>query len=142
MRLWITLIFAIMQLPVVMLATSTVRGSCLNNLRILMGAKDQLQIEQKLAPGEIVEEAALSPYLKRGELPQCPDGGHYTIGSIGVQPVCSILGHSEADVERETVVRAARERVIGYSLILVALFIGGWLIRSMRVSTKSGSVGC
>jgi hypothetical protein len=75
-------------------ATTTPRNGCINNLRQIDGAKEQLQIESKLKDGDIVTITAVSGYIKGGQFPTCPAGGSYTIGPIGVDPTCSIRGHS------------------------------------------------
>jgi len=41
-------------------------------------------------------EEDVRPYLKpglNGELPSCPEGGHYTIGRVNEKPICSVPGH-------------------------------------------------
>jgi hypothetical protein len=38
----------------------------------------------------------MKPYLGKGpnqELPACPGGGTYTIGTVGEKPTCGIAGH-------------------------------------------------
>src|SRR4051812_37311953 len=73
--------------------------ACLQNLRQLDAAKEILRLEQKLQPGDQVETADLAKCITGG-LPQCPSGGQYTIGPIGVYPICSVPRHSEEAVKR------------------------------------------
>ena len=73
--------------------TTTQQGSCIQNLRQIDGAKEQLQLETKLKNGDVVTITALAGYIKGG-FPTCPAGGSYSIGPIGTDPTCSIPGHS------------------------------------------------
>src|SRR5712671_2136410 len=73
--------------------------ACLQNLRQLDGAKEYLRLEQKLQPGDLLETAMLAKCFV-GEIPQCPSGGQYTVGPIGVYPVCSVSGHSGEALNR------------------------------------------
>ncbi|MDF3128418.1 hypothetical protein P0Y35_04350 [Kiritimatiellaeota bacterium B1221] len=66
--------------------------SCINNLRLFEAAKDQFAIENGLARGAAVTEANVSEYLRGGLLPECPQGGTYTLGPIDTLPSCSIHG--------------------------------------------------
>lgn len=42
--------------------------------------------------GDAVDVKAISQYLKGRTLPICPDGGHYSIPSLGDNPTCSLHG--------------------------------------------------
>ena len=81
------------------LATAAVFGrtdpkwACVNNLRQIDGAKEQLQIDTNLKAGEVATIAAVSPYIKSG-FPICPAGGSYSVGVFGKAPTCSVPGHS------------------------------------------------
>jgi hypothetical protein len=75
-------------------ARSTAQGNgCINNLRQIDGAKEQWALENKKKTGDTVTEADVAQYIRNG-FPVCPQGGHYTIGSVGENPRCSIPGHS------------------------------------------------
>jgi hypothetical protein len=65
-------------------------NACINNLRLIQGAKDQWRLENNKKDGDVVAEADLKPYLSDGILPKCPAGGTYLIGRIGEGPKCSI----------------------------------------------------
>lgn len=86
--------------PVELSATTTHPSACLNNLRQIDGAKEQLALEQHLGTNSVIETWALAAYIKGGEFPTCPSGGTYTIGRIGEFPSCSISDHSEAGAAR------------------------------------------
>ena len=66
---------------------------CINNLRIIEGAKDQWALENKKGTGDAVSAQDLQPYLKNNALPACPQGGVYTLNTVGAPPTCSIPGH-------------------------------------------------
>lgn len=68
------------------------RGTCINNLRQIEAAKDQWSLETNTGEGAEVAVADLSPYF-RGSFPQCPAGGVYGLGVIGVPVSCSISSH-------------------------------------------------
>lgn len=69
------------------------RNACINNLRLIDGAKQQWALE-KNQPGDAVPTARdLLPYLKDGVFPTCPAGGTYYINSVEALPTCSVAGH-------------------------------------------------
>jgi general secretion pathway protein G len=75
-------------------AASLARSSnaCVNNLRVIDGAKQQWALENGKTNG-IVTWADIKPYLNldsNGDLPKCPQGGTYTIGRLGEDPTCSV----------------------------------------------------
>src|SRR5437016_4119080 len=72
--------------------------ACYNNIVALDGAKQQLQIDEKLSTGDPVRPDMLTHYFLKS-MPVCPAGGTYTIGPIGQEPVCSIARHSRAAVQ-------------------------------------------
>ena len=75
---------------------STQANTCLNNLRLIDGAKDQYALENGQATGAACTAADVSPYLKMG-FPVCPIGGTYTIGAIGPDnPSCSAYSATHA----------------------------------------------
>jgi hypothetical protein len=71
------------------------RNACINNLRQIDGAKIQWMLENGVKDKSAVPTAfTLAPYLsKKGLFPKCPLGGSYTIGSVDVNPTCSLPGH-------------------------------------------------
>src|SRR5437867_10844958 len=71
----------------------SLRNSCLGNMRMIEGAKDQCALEHKLASGSTVTGEQLSPYLKNGfERYRCPSDGTYAIGKIGEPARCTVHG--------------------------------------------------
>jgi hypothetical protein len=69
-------------------------NACINNLRQIDGAKQQWGLETGQTNGDIVVTAAeIKPYLghyAKGNFPQCPSGGKYTIGKLKEVPTCSL----------------------------------------------------
>ena len=68
--------------------------ACINNLRLIDGAKQQWALEKQKAPGALMTAADLAPYLKGNVLPVCPAGGVYTLNTVNLLPICSIAGHA------------------------------------------------
>jgi hypothetical protein len=70
------------------------KNACINNLRMIDGAKQQWALENKKTATDTPTRADLKPYLPKGELPVCPAGGTYTINPVNQLPECSHEGHS------------------------------------------------
>jgi len=73
------------------------RNACINNLRQIDAAKNQWALENGKTVTAVPTAADIAPYIKlnaNGNIPGCPAGGTYTIGAVGVSPVCSIPGHA------------------------------------------------
>jgi prepilin-type N-terminal cleavage/methylation domain-containing protein len=69
---------------------------CINNLRILYDAAQELRLER---PTEPVDETHIQPYLGRGPggtMPTCPTGGSYLF--LDTVPICT---EQEAGFEHE-----------------------------------------
>ena len=70
--------------------TAAQRNACINNLRQIDGAKEQLALEDKLAPNATVDTSKLygsDKYIRQA--PTCPtDNTAYTVGNIGTKPSC------------------------------------------------------
>lgn len=75
---------------------SAPNNTCINQLRVIDGAKQQWASKEQKTNGPVTWNDIL-PYLwrdpKSTEIPQCPKKGSYTLGSIGELPSCSIPGH-------------------------------------------------
>ena len=69
-------------------------NSCVNNRRVLEGAKEQWALENRKVVGTIVNAVDIQPYLKGNVLPACPAGGHYSLNPIGALVTCSLPGHA------------------------------------------------
>lgn len=69
------------------------RNTCINNLRMIDGAKQTWALENNKTASDVPSWSDLRPYLGRRGNPKCPQGGEYVIGSVGEKPRCSIPGH-------------------------------------------------
>ena len=69
-------------------------AACINNLRLIDGAKQQWALEAQKPPGTLLTPANLTPYMKSNALPVCPAGGVYTLNPVGLAPICNIPGHA------------------------------------------------
>ncbi|MBI4326029.1 MAG: prepilin-type N-terminal cleavage/methylation domain-containing protein [Chloroflexi bacterium] len=68
---------------------------CLENLSQIESAKQIWGVENGKQEGEIPAEADLvGPELYIKKTPECPAGGTYDFGSIGVDATCSFPGHT------------------------------------------------
>lgn len=65
------------------------KNACINNLRIIDGAKEQYAIANNKTTGDTVADTNITPYIKGGAMPTCPSGGTYTINTVGSNPTCS-----------------------------------------------------
>ena len=75
--------------------TNENKSSCINNLRLIEGAKEQWALENNKTNSDIPIWAEIRPYFGRGtnEAPKCPSEGIYTLGAISNHPTCSIPSH-------------------------------------------------
>jgi hypothetical protein len=73
----------------------TAYESCIAKLKNIHGAKQTWALEQKKTTEDVPTDADLfGPNAYMREKPQCPQGGHYTLGRVGEYPRCSISGHT------------------------------------------------
>lgn len=70
------------------------QNACLNNLRIIEGAKQQWALENKKIDSDEPTSDDLKPYLPKGQFPACPAGGTYSINRLADSPQCSHEGHT------------------------------------------------
>ena len=73
--------------------TESRNRACQENLSKIDGAKEQLALEDNLAPGAAVAMADIAGaglYIKSE--PVCPESGAYTVAAVGTDPTCSIGG--------------------------------------------------
>lgn len=68
------------------------QNACINNLRQIEGAKDQVAIRDNLATGDTVPANDVNDLIKGGA-PECPGGGSYTYGVVSTDATCDINGH-------------------------------------------------
>lgn len=71
-------------------------GTCINNLRMIDGAKQQWALEKNKTANDIPQPQEILPYIpnSNGIFPQCPAGGRYTLNAVSKAPTCSIPGHA------------------------------------------------
>jgi len=65
------------------------KNACINNLRVIDGAKQQWALENKKADTDIPTSDDIKVYIKNNQFPSCPGGGTYTIGAVNTDPTCS-----------------------------------------------------
>lgn len=114
--------------------------ACINNLRIIDGAKEQWMLERKIPanhlPTQKEEEEIYN--LIRGGKPACREGGAYVIGAVGAPPKCSLHGTQE-EAHALAVVwtnqRYHRERWLD---LLSLAGIAGGVVGSMLLVSRSG----
>ena len=75
------------------LQANTQANACVNNLRIIQGAKEQWALENKKVVGTEASAQDIQPYLRNNALPACPQGGVYTLNAVGALTTCSTPGH-------------------------------------------------
>jgi hypothetical protein len=68
--------------------------ACINNLRLIDGAKQQWALEHQKPGSALMTQADLVPYFKDKVMPPCPAGGVYTLNPVSVRPLCNIPGHT------------------------------------------------
>ena len=73
--------------------TQTRTNACINNLRLLDAAKEQVALAENWDETHACAEADVTPYLKGGAMPVCPASGAYTVNAIGTDPVCNVANH-------------------------------------------------
>lgn len=71
---------------------SAQNSACINNLRLIDGAKELWAMEKNQASDAVPTQSEVETYLK--EWPACPKGGTYTIGNIETRPTCDVPGHA------------------------------------------------
>lgn len=76
--------------------SSAQKNACINNLRLIDGAKEQWALANDKGAAEepgLADLVGVTLYLKNS--PKCKSGGEYTIGNISTTPSCSMAaqGH-------------------------------------------------
>jgi hypothetical protein len=78
---------------------------CYNNLRKIVGAKEQCALKNGLTNGVTVTSEQISPYIEGGfGSLECAEHGSYTLDLIGIEPRCSVHG-SMSELETGTAKR-------------------------------------
>jgi hypothetical protein len=74
--------------------SSAVVNTCINNLRLIDGAKQQWALENNKTAEAIPQPQDILSYLPNHQMPQCPGGGRYTLNAVSLAPTCNLPGHS------------------------------------------------
>ncbi len=69
-------------------------NACINNLRLLDGAKQQWALENRKRENATPGVQDILPYIKDGAFPKCPSGGAYILNAVQAHPSCSAQGHA------------------------------------------------
>lgn len=84
------------------------KNTCINNLRLIDGAKQTWALEDKSSPTSTPGEASIAPYLGHGGATYaatlkaagvyCPDQPTvlYTMGTVAEPPTCTFSGFNES----------------------------------------------
>lgn len=75
--------------------TTAQKSACVNNLRMIDGAKEQWALENKKTSTDTPTWGDLvGPNAFIRTQPQCPQGGTYTLGNMSTKPRCSVPAHA------------------------------------------------
>jgi prepilin-type N-terminal cleavage/methylation domain-containing protein len=72
--------------------TTSRTNTCINNLRLLTGAKDQWAMENAKKETDLVLRDEVAIYM-RGGMPSCPASGTYMFTTVRMTATCTIMGH-------------------------------------------------
>jgi hypothetical protein len=102
-RLGLALLFAVLALLLalaipnfVRARTTKSRNACVNNLRVIDGAKQQWALENKKLDTNTPTADDIKVYIKNERFPTCPNDGTYQINPVGKNPTCSIGGEGHS----------------------------------------------
>jgi prepilin-type N-terminal cleavage/methylation domain-containing protein len=70
------------------------KNACINNLRLIDGAKEQWAMESGQDAGATAVTTEINTYLKGSTTPACPTKGGYAYNDVGTKPACSITAHN------------------------------------------------
>ena len=76
------------------LAETAMRNACINNLRRIDGAKEQVALEKKIEAGKAIQVEEMVRFIKGKAFPRCPAGGVYSVSLVDQAPRCSVKEHS------------------------------------------------
>jgi prepilin-type N-terminal cleavage/methylation domain-containing protein len=86
----IALLSAIAIPSIIRTRATSQANACINNLRQIESACQQISIAKNLAPGAIINlDADVTPYIKvnsTGSIPPCPASGTYSLLPVGANP--------------------------------------------------------
>ena len=73
----------------------TQRHVCTAQLSQIQGAKEQWALEWRKGASDPVAPADIAHYLKSSQVPECPEGGRYALGTAGTElPTCRVGVHT------------------------------------------------
>jgi len=73
--------------------TTAQKNACIANLKQIDGATQQWALENRKSKDSPVRPEDIAQYLRNRTLPKCPQGGVYTLTTVGEDPKCSVPGH-------------------------------------------------
>ena len=132
MRLLLSSVFVLSLVALVASTFVRARGTralqvCVNNLRVLAAAKEQWALEHSRAANDMPTWDDVRPYLRKAEIPLCPDGGAYTLRRASEAPSCSMggpdhsLNYDSAKERRFSAVAGLLALLSGLGLLVVLL---------------------
>ena len=87
-------LLAAIAIPSFAKARDTARkNDCINNLRLIDAAQEQIMMDQDMASGDSIGDDAIIEYMRGGAIPSCPASGTYSYGTAGTAPDCDATGH-------------------------------------------------
>jgi hypothetical protein len=63
---------------------------CWNNLRQLDAATESIRLELGLSTNSVVPTERVIAAFPHKSIPKCPEGGRYSFGVAGQEPVCTV----------------------------------------------------
>ena len=98
---WVAIILTLVISNVCRPAENIHQHPCINNLRMIDGARQTWGLENNKGPGDVPTWADILPYLGRGgetndktkEALKCPQGGVISLGPLSNHPACTFPGH-------------------------------------------------
>ena len=83
-------LLAAIAIPSFVKARNTAQqNSCINNMRLIDGGKEQWAMAANQTNGDTIVTTSVDQYIKNETMPTCPGGGAYTYALIGSDPSCS-----------------------------------------------------
>ena len=84
-------LLAAIAIPSFVKARNTAQqNSCINNMRLIDGGKEQWAMAANKTNDDTVVTTAVDQYVKGETTPTCAGGGTYAYGLIGTAPTCTI----------------------------------------------------
>ena len=67
-------------------------NACLQNLRMIDSAMTSAALANNISEGQIVPTTLITPFMRGGVMPECPEGADYIIQPLGQYPYCMTHG--------------------------------------------------